>query len=262
MSNKGEEGEIIVKARILCCMLDGKPAGPLGNIDKAHLGDFKSNEGTYLYPVRESYDEAFAVCDKRSTYTYNQMSKLLKRTGIRKASSNLKADLSINGKNYSLKSASKRPAIINHTKRTGFLTAYRYSNAVIEDLDTEVTKYWTRRLRGVLAEDINGDSRKAYDIFWSSSFKESFRPIFNYFAFQGTGRGISKQPADSVLEFVDPKLPETWKTYSRDDFYDVCWPKLVFSLRNHNQGKLSSDDFTWAKNCDGKLRAQLHIRVA
>jgi hypothetical protein len=79
--------------------------------------------------------------------------------------------------------------------------------------------------------------------------------------------GISEKTADFILEFKDPLDSETWKVFSPDKFYDSCWDKLIFSVREKKDKKvtsvsrLSKENQVWAKFIDGKIRCRLHLRA-
>jgi len=262
MSNGGEVGELVLKARILLAMYTGEKAGAIGKVIEADVGDLRSQRGSYKYPLDHLPQEISEVCEDSSWSTYAAIRDKLEFVNINKASSSLKADVRINNVYYSVKSSDEKPAVVNHTKRSGFLNVSKLAKCSIDTLDANVVRYWNHRLTGKIGEDVGPASRKKHSIFWEASFKEQFRPIFNYFAFDGTGRGASSIPAQMVLEFEDPRVPSTWKVHSKHSYYDACWPKLVFSLRNHRQGSLKPEDKMWVRNCNGKARGQLHIRVS
>lgn len=262
MTNGGEAGELVLKARILLAMHTGEKAGVLGRVIEADVGDLRSQRGSYKYPLDCLQQEISQVCEDSSWSTYPAIRDKLECVNITKASSSLKADVRINNVYYSVKSSDEKPAVVNHTKRSGFLNASKLAKCSIDVLDTNVERYWEHRLIGKVGEDVGPASRKKHNIFWETAFKEQFRPIFNYFAFDGTGKGASIIPAQMILEFEDPRKPSTWKVHSKQSYYDDCWPKLVFSLRNHGQASLKPEDRMWVRNCNGKDRGQLHIRVS
>ena len=261
MSNDGESGELILKARVLLAMKSYEEAGPLGKIHEANVGDLKSRSGCYRYPLRDLPIEVTEVCESPDMYSYDLIKRKLAGTGVAKAGSSIKPDISINSIFYSVKSADEKPAIINHTKRSGFLNAARLACCSINALDLNILRYWKLRLKGVVGEDVGPSARRLHNLFWDDEFKAQFRSIFNYFAFEGTGRGLSRIQAQMILEFDNPRDPNTWRVHSRQAFYNECWPKLVFSLRNKNPGPIKTEDKPWINNCNGKDRGQLHVRV-
>ena len=266
LTNSGESGELLVKARLLKIMLCGEKFLDGSKIKQIDAGDFKSKDGSYTY--NQDIDEAIIdeVCESGADYKYDKIRDILAPLYIVKAGSRMKADVSINNINYSIKSSAVRPAIINHTFREGFSVAATYANADLDFLDYEILRYWENRIPGLIGEDVSGKSRKKFNLFWSSKFKEGFRPIFNYFAFEGTGAGLSPMPAQYILEFEDPLDPKTWKIIDKDNFYNICWDNLVFSMRHKGKKietntSLSAENKKWARNINGKLRGRLHVRT-
>ena len=265
--NSGESGELLVKAKLMQMMLNGEEFLSESIIKQLHVGDFKSGKGTYMYNQKINQNSINEVCESGAKYEYDKIEKILKPLGIVKAGPRMKADVTINNTNYSIKSSADRPAIINHTRRDGFIVAAKHAKVKLDFLDTEILHYWETRCQKKLGEDVNGSRRKELNLFWSKQFKEDFRPIFNYFAFTGTMLGISEKTADFILEFKDPLDSETWKVFSPDKFYDSCWDKLIFSVREKKDKKvtsvsrLSKENQVWAKFIDGKIRCRLHLRA-
>lgn len=266
--NLGEIGELLLKAKLLECMKAGASIKPLSvPITTLHLGDFKSARG--FYSTRASCPSLEALT-MLSRCNYSELKNKLGPLGIVKAGTSMKADVKINGVGYSIKSSSNRPAIINHTYRKGFLRITNQLRIAIKPLDDEIEKYWHLRLEGKnnVGEDASGQTRRNAEVFISNSFKQYFSPIFNHFAFIGTGRGDSPEPAKFVLEFDDPTDHATWRIIDSDSFYDQVWPDLVFSMRDKlSKGQklslstMDEEDKPWAKVSRGKIQAQLHVRA-
>ena len=260
--NIGEIGELLLKATALQCMQSGKTIAAIsGPITSLHVGDFKSGRGTY---------STAGSCPPVGDLTlirnsgYKELQQRLAYAGIVKAGTSMKADIQINGQNYSIKSSSARPAIINHTFRSGFLRITNQLGIDIKPLDDEVERYWHVRLGDEfkLGEDVSGNDRLKANVFISQEFKKYFRSIFNHFAFIGTGRGDSPQRAKFILEFNDPLDVSTWKVIDQNTFYDQVWPDLIFSIRD--KGKrltMPKEDEPWAQTSRDKIQAQLHVRA-
>jgi len=264
--NSGESGELLVKAKLVKMMMEGQKFIDGSKINQVDAGDFKSKDGRYTYNQDIDESSINEVCESAADYDYPKIRDILAPLHIVKAGSKMKADVSVNNTNYSIKSSAVRPAIINHTFRDGFSVAARHADVNLDFLDYEILRYWENRIPGLIGEDVNGNSRKKFNLFWSSKFKEGFRPIFNYFAFEGTGAGLSPMPAKYILEFDDPLEPKTWKIIDKDNFYNVCWNNLVFSMRHHGKkietdSTLSAENKTWARRINGKLRGRLHVRT-
>jgi len=266
--NIGEIGELLLKAKALQCMQAGESIPAIsGPISSLHVGDFKSRRGTYS--TRASCPHVGNLAALRD-YGFKELQLKLAYAGIVKAGTSMKADIQINGANYSIKSSEKRPAIINHTFRRGFLRITKKLGVPIDPLDEEVATYWEVRQGDEfkLGEDISGYDRREASIFISAEFKEYFRPVFNYFAFTGTGRSDSPAPAEYILEFDDPTDTSTWKVIPKDAFYDLAWPDLIFSVRDKlakgqrlSSTTMPADDKPWAQISRGKIQAQLHVRA-
>jgi len=264
--NEGESGELLIKAKILQMMINGENFINGSKIVEINAGDFKSKDGTYTYNQDIDETSINEVCESGAGYDYSKIRDTLAPLHIVKAGSKMKADVCVNNINYSIKSSMVRPAIINHTFREGFSVAAKHVNASLDLLDLEILRYWEKRTGKFIGEDLNGNSRKEFNIFWSDEFKNSFRPIFNYFAFQGTGAGLSPMPADYILEFDDPLDPKTWKIMDKDNLYNACWDNLVFSMRHKGKkietdSSLSAENKRWAREINGKLRGRLHVRT-
>lgn len=264
--NYGESGELLIKAKLIKIMLDGEKFIDGSEIKQVDAGDFKSDNGSYSYNQDIDAAVVHEVCESGTEYDYERIRDILAPLHIVKASPRMKADVTINNINYSIKSSAVRPAIINHTFRDGFSLAARHANTNLELLDGEILRYWEKRSQGIIGEDANGSRRKEFNLFWSNEFKEGFRPIFNYFAFEGTGAGLSPMQAQYILEFDNPLDPKTWKIIDKDNFYNFCWDNLVFSMRHHGKKietdtSMSAENKKWARNINGKLRGRLHVRT-
>ncbi len=178
-----------------------------------------------------------------------------------------KADIFINGIGYSLKYTSAMPpALINHTRRTGWEYAAHQKNVSMSDLDKLVADYWNKRLAGTIGEDIaNSDSKSPF----GPHFK-TLLPFLEYFTFEGTGSRVSYHPASEVIEFSDPCDLKTWDLLNRSQLLQNLWPRLIFSMRSgkgmpSNINSVSQTEkssiMIWAKTMQGSLKGALHVRI-
>ena len=94
------------------------------------------------------------------------------------------------------------------------------------------------------------------------------KPLLNYFAFDGTGSRDSSEPAEYILSIQSPNDTQTWTYYSKEDFIDTIWSKLVFSLRSKSTPQELDDDnemhqlmLPWIKKVEGKLKGALSVRI-
>lgn len=198
----------------------------------------------------------------------SQVELLANQVGAGKAKGSYKADVNINGDGYSVKShRSAPPAIVNHTPRWGWHRICEQLGVDISPLDNMVEEYFDLRSKGIIAEDIyNSDARSPF-----AKNKEYLRPILNYFLFKGTGAKDSDYPAKFVLDCGNPYDITTWKIHDENDYLDIYWDEMKFSMRNKGfeaypytrpidswKTPLSEP---WAKSFDGSIKGSLHVRV-
>jgi len=184
--------------------------------------------------------------------------------GVSKSSNWNKADVRINERLVSLKMGGVgKSSLINHQARSGFISVFKSESDSFMALDAEVLRYIKYRQQGLIAEDVGSAKRKESGLFISEAFKASFRQIFDYFVFEGTARkGPSAFPAESVLLFDDAFKLSTWKSYGTNDFFEYCWPRLVFSLRSHGKANYALEDEPWVLLADdGRLKGKLSLRI-
>jgi hypothetical protein len=187
--------------------------------------------------------------------------------GILKSGPFSKADIFINGKGYSLKYTSAMPpALINHTRRSGWEFAAKHKGINLDKLDSIVADYWQKRTSGIIGEDIpNSDPNSPFRSHFTTLF-----PFLEYFIFEGTGSRLSIHPASEVIEFSDPCNLNTWDLLDRNNLIKNIWPRLVFSMRsgkgmptdiNAVNAAEKSSILVWAKNMQGNLKGALHVRI-
>ncbi len=247
--NKGEQNEILFKAFLLQEMNEKRPVGLLGLIESLDFG------GGYETPKwNPRYSKLIINND------YEALNKILP-----KAPPLYKADLGINGKNYSLKyTGAAKPAIVNHTSRKGFKRVCEQIGVEIETLDSIITEYWEKREAGIISEDVkNSDPNSPF-----KSHMEYLTPILKYFLFEGTAGKDSKFPADFVLEFSNATDPKTYIIHTKGEVVKNLWDKLVFSIRSKKgmprnyDPKEDPDIAPWVRYIPGKPdpKGALHIR--
>ena len=236
-----------------------------GVVKQVGLGDLKGRKGVYRYEQKEKAVDFMEVQEKaRVTGLDEALVRRLNKMGVSKSSSRSKADVRINEEFVSLKMEGVgRSSLINHQARSGFIRVFGANSESFRLLDAEVLKYIDLRRGALITEDVGWDRRKEMNLFMNDSFKDAFRLIFNYFVFDGTvGFGRSSFPAQSVISVEDAFDPRTWTSFSRADFFDHCWGKLVFSLRRHTKANFTSEDEPWfLLTDDGNPKAQLSLRI-
>ncbi len=201
--------------------------------------------------------------------TENQLNKFCDANQIGKAGPFSKADVYINGIGFSLKyTNASPPALINHTRRTGWEFAANHIGSDMADLDTLISEYWRLRLSGVIAEDIaNSDSNSPF-----ANYFTTMLPFLEYFAFSGTATKLSHHPASKVIEFSDPCDVKTWKLLDKKELIANLWPRLVFSIRSKKGmpskkmlSTMSENErasvLRWSHLINGELKGALHVRI-
>ncbi len=189
---------------------------------------------------------------------------LVKSLGIAKSKTSSKADVTVNGISYSLKEmGASPPAIVNHTPRHGFETACDNVKSSISTLDKIISEYWKLRNSGTIKEDTKISNPNCP----FSTHKDYLKPIIEYFLFTGTGGGVSKFPADKILEINYKDLPNQIKIFEKDDYFDQVWDNLQLSIRSKGMPPKypTCDNSTsiskWTNFAEGKFKGSLHIRV-
>lgn len=248
--NLGEEGEVFLKAFLVQQMSLGKEVGPFGLITSLNFGP-----GLVAPEWQPEYNQLLELMD------YNGLKRIFP-----KAPGTYKADIGINGKNYSVKyKGGARSAIVNHTNRKGFLRVCDQIKLEIGPLDKMVDEYWKKRESGLIMEDISNSNPESP----FKDHKEYLESVIKYFLFDGTGGKDSGFKADSFLEFSNPIDPTTYRILSKDDVVSYVWDSLVFSLRSKKgmpskyDPELNADLTAWVRYRPGDEypKGALHIRT-
>jgi hypothetical protein len=262
--NKGERAELLFIATLGCYRGSSLP---IHGFNGGVIQSIKTPSNKSLIEVLDYSDSTTPLAISR--FSEAELIHFCKVNNIHKAGPLSKADIYINNVGYSLKyTGSAPPAIVNHTARPGWETAAKAKNVDINALDNLIDAYWTKRISGLIKEDVSNADE-------NSPFKfnvEILSPYLEYFSFDGTGSGSSIHPASQVIEFNKPFDTTSWKCVSRTDFINDVWSKLVFSVRSKkgmpsdiDSPRLSADKrasiLRWSKNHQGELRGALHVRV-
>lgn len=218
MPNQGEMNEVLLKAFLARWFY-------IGTDIKNAPEEIKRIESLSFGPGIEVPQWSFDYEDWLEERNYEELKKI-----FGKASASFKADIGINGINYSLKYGSAaKAAMINHTSRDGFLNVCKKINIDIAPLDKMIEGYWELRKSGKITEDTTNSS----PLCPFRNNKEYLKPILEYFFFRGTGkRGDSPFPADKILVFDDPFDPSTFKILKPSETVDSVWDHLTFSMRS------------------------------
>jgi hypothetical protein len=215
--NKGEINEVLLKAFLVKCYWERitlRNAPP----ELRQIRHLSFGPGITMPAWNPFFDEMLENKD------YEKLKSI-----FCKAKTSFKADLQINGVNYSVKcNLGAKAALVNHTARRGFLSVCQKINVPIEKLDEMIKAYWELRTNNTIGEDISNSSQNSP----FSEHKDYFKPILEFFLFKGTGSKDSEFPADKILVFGDPFDSSTYKIHELDDAVDALWNKLVFSMRS------------------------------
>lgn len=252
--NLGEENEIFLKAYLFIMFNKQKPL--LGAHNIGTIMSLKFSPDGKLPVWRDEIEELLKARNYES----------LKKIFV-KAPSGSKADLEINGIAYSVKySAGAKAAIVNHTHRKNFLRALTHIHVNIAELDTLINLYWEKRFNNEIGEDI---CNRYIQLSPFANYKEYFKPILEYFMFNGTGYAVSRFPATKMLDFTSPDDSESFKVISKDEAVDQIWSSLTFSVRSKGLPKKYSavtmpDIAPWVRLCSNDknpVKGCLHIRL-
>jgi len=252
--NKGEKAEIYIKAFLLRQKDMGLTDTIFGRISS--LSD-DSNLAKLVW--RDKFQPYLDKFDYK---------KIQDKIGIKKSPGASKADVTVNGINYSVKLKNEKPSLINHTARPGFENVCCRIGVKIDKFDDIISEYWKKRQKRTIREDVvSNDIKSPF-----RKHKKYLSPIINYFIFDGTGGGDSDYKADKVLEIDYKALPKNLKIVDKNKYFDSVWPKLVFSMRgggkskrgmpkNYPDCKNSSSIGKWTRQTKEGYKGALSVRV-
>lgn len=255
--NQGERDEYLLKLFLIECRKK-KLSVPIGNTIQIvnSVGGKNHEYGEPGYWLK--WDE---LCAEDLIYVCNSVK-------ANKAGKFAKADVFINGIGISVKSErGAAPSLINHTTRDKILRVMKSIDKPMLPLDQIIDKYWNLRLRGTIKEDIkNSDANSPFsDMVYCFPI---LKPLLNYFAFDGTGSKDSTEPAEYILSIQSPDDIDTWTYYSKNNFIDCVWNKLIFSMRSKETPQELDENnekhqlmLPWTKEVDGKLKGALSVRI-
>lgn len=259
MINSGEINEALVKLRLIE-LRDLKQSVLLNGIQTliSSVG-FRGVDFASL-PNNTNLQNVYTLAYKGDL---DQLTQLINTTGTNKAGAKDKADVYINGIGYSVKSLQEAPpALVNHTPRFGWLRICNQLGISIDELDMIIDEYWDKRKHGIISEDIpNSHPESPF-----KNHKDYFRPLLNYFLFEGTGSSSSPSPAKYILDFTNPIDTTTWTTHGIE-YIDSHWNDLIFSVRHKGFEAYPNKDVNkrtinarWAQLFQGSYKGSLHVR--
>lgn len=256
--NQGERDEYLLKLFLIECRKK-KMAVPIGE----SIQVVKSVGG-----LNYEYGEPI-VWMKWDSLSAEELVYVCNSVKANKASGYAKADVFINGIGISVKSErGAAPSIINQTGRNGILRVMHSLKEPISPLDKLIDEYWFLRKQGTIGEDARTvDSKSPFSN--KKTCLPVLKPLLNYFAFDGTGSKDSVEPAKYILSLKCPHDINTWVYYTKEDFVDSVWEKLVISIRSKGTPQ-DIDNYPdkyqlllpWVRRIGDKFSGALNVRIA
>jgi len=247
MINSGEKAELFYKAKLLKAKFDDEEITPFGKIES--LSD-DANLSTLVWKEK---------C--KDLLEFDKAKELQECLGLKKARTTSKADVTINGTNYSFKDLSgSDPALLNHFLRPVYESVCATVGSDIDTLDSIIEKYWHLRENKIIGED-------THIMQDSSPFKghqNYLKPIIIYLTFIG-----QEVPSDYKAEkLIITKIktdPNFIEVYDKEEYWEHVKTRIKFSLRGHGlpknwKDKNQKSKEKWMRYCNGKLKGQLHVR--
>lgn len=178
----------------------------------------------------------------------------------------------INDKKFWIKSlSSNNIALINHSVRPKFEILCKLAGINIATLDKMVSLYWKNRKYGTFNEDCRY-STALNPFVEHKRFLSSLIKLVSFNSIDLNKKEII-ETADYLLNYDDPLDWTTWHIYTKELYFDLIWPNLIFSIRGdrgmEQNGKIKPKDrsvLKWTEEGKNKkneriYRGALHIRI-
>ena len=194
---------------------------------------------------------------------------------LSKAPSGYKADCKIRMKKtnniYSISIKSKNganPSLLNHTPRSAkIFQEGGIFNDHVSCLDQIIQEYIDKRKNKKIGEDTTISTLSCLKD--DNLLKEKFKEILSYFAFDGTGRGLSKCGANAMIEYHNDKITfiNCDNIDRKKEYIESIFHKIYISLRNKSMPKVMNEYCKpWIYDDikpDGSIKhkGSLHIRI-
>jgi len=247
--NNGEKAELVYKAKLLRAKFNDEEIPPFGKITS--LSD-DANLSSLVWKKE---------CEK--FLKFDEAKKLQKCLGLKKAGKYSKADVTINGINYSFKDLSGNdPALLNHFLRPTYEAVCKAVSLNIDELDNIIEEYWKLRENKIIGEDTHIQQEKCP----FKNHEDYLKPIILYLAFEGQEEP-SDYPAEKMIITMLKTDPDFIEIYDKEDYWEHAKTRIKFALRGHRLAKGWKDENKeskekWMRMCNGKLKGQLHIRYS
>mgnify|MGYP005645438047 CR=1 FL=1 len=200
--------------------------------------------------------------------------KILDIHKISKTNGKFKADYMIQmeqtEKIYCISVKSKngsKPAILNHTPRSAKI--FQEGGILcdtIDSLDIILIEYIKKRNAKIIGEDTHINNLESVK---DPLIKNNFLDVLTYFAFDGSGKGISKCRANAMITYYNETITfikcETIE--EKKEYIKTIYDSIILSLRDKGMPKVLTDKCKpWVYNdikSDGliKYKGSLHIRI-
>ena len=211
----------------------------------------------------EESSEGIQIINLNTNENYNNINE------IEKAKSNYKADIGIRmiktKKIYypSIKSNScSNPAILNHTHRNAYVFQKGDLSNELINLDKLIKEYIDKRTKSEINEDCNINK---LECLLNDNIKTSLIKTLQYFIFNGTGRGLSKKSADSILIYNnddDIKFEIYDTNIKKYKYSENLLNNCIISLREKGMPKNILDVHKrWIYKEQQKNKGSIHIRI-
>lgn len=250
--NKGEEDELKAKLSLIYWRDN--------NINNIQTVGYNDGQNYLEYPSHNLTLNDIKNLDKTNLRT------ICNDLNINIASSRIKADVTINNENISLKSTrGALPALINHTHREGIQKVCNRINLNIASLDNAINNYWIARQNGQIGEDIKMSTPNNPFL----SIINDLSTLLEYFLFRGTASGNSLVQAVKLIEFNDPTNYNTWTYYTPSQAISQYINNTTISIRSkampstyNHTGTTPRDQSIskWTRFSENKYKGTLHIR--
>lgn len=208
-----------------------------------------------------AFDDAKELANRLGYFFPNSRNSLIERNIIE-----------INDKKFWIKSlSSSNIALINHSVRPKFEILCKLAGIRIATLDNMVSLYWKNRKYGTFNEDCSYSTALNPFI----GHKRFLSSLIKFVSFNSIDLNKKEivETADYLLNYDDPLDWSTWHIYTKELYFDLIWPNLVFSMRGDRgmkqKGKIKPQNrstLKWTeegldKKNERIFRGALHIRI-
>lgn len=256
LKNKGELAEVSIIKKILTLSLDNKQTDLVKIFGRDAIGGItlynldSKNIITDINSIKKSNSSNKADC----IIKFNNLNKLMY--------------VSIKCMNFS------NPSILNHTPRSA--KVFQKGEILFEHLDKLDKLIWLmnkERINRIVGEDIL--ISKQFPTL-DPQIKKSIIDTIVYFMFYGTGKGVSTNPSNSILEIYNLDDFDKWKFFNLDNkvaklnYINNLYNKLIFSMRDKGMPKFYNSicepwifyqKISLNNLIQFKLKGSLHVRI-